>query len=93
MSTKTTSKTNTKTAAAPVATQRGGELRNGVRRPTQGGIVNMMWDAFDAMPALMGRKELTALAEATGWNRNLLGSHFRQWKQWNGVGVESSTVH
>ena len=82
MSTKTVK--NVKTTSVAVQVQRGGELRNGVRRPIRGGTVNMLWDAFDAMPALMGRKELTAMAEATGWNRSLVGSHFRQWKLWNG---------
>lgn len=86
----TTSKTKTTVpapAAAPAAPvkQRGGEERNGIRRPSRSGTVAMMWLTLDSAPHVLSGPELTALAEEMGWNLNLLRSHARQWRKWHGV--------
>lgn len=85
-----TPKTNKSAAkpapAAPAAKPaRGGELRNGIRRPTGHGVVRMMWDAFDEGGKPLTTEQLSEMAEGAGWNRNLLGSHHRQWRKWNGI--------
>lgn len=82
--TKTTVPAPTAAPAAPVK-QRGGEERNGIRRPSRDGTVAMMWLTLDSAPHVLSGPELTELAEQMGWNTNLLRSHARQWRKWHGV--------
>lgn len=64
------------------------EERNGVTRPSIGGMCRKVWDALDAAvtrgetPTVKGIK---ALAEVEGWNVNNASIEFYQWRKFNGI--------
>lgn len=64
------------------------EERNGVKRPSVGGMCRAVWDALDAAVAegkTPTAKDVKALAEANGWNPNNASIEFYQWRKFNGI--------
>jgi len=64
------------------------EERNGVKRPSAGGVCRAVWDECDARqaagtpPTVKGLKEL---APSRGWNPNNAAIEFYQWRKFNGI--------
>jgi len=58
--------------------------QNGVTRPSSGTVCGQVWAAFDAQPTVTA-KELPALAEAHGWNKNNVSCEFYVWRKFNGI--------
>lgn len=64
------------------------EEKNGVKRPSVGGMCRAVWDALDAAVAegkTPSAKDVKALAEANGWNVNNASIEFYQWRKFNGI--------
>lgn len=60
------------------------EVRNGVKRRSEGTVCDNIWLAFDANPAIKAG-ELQALADANGWNRTNVACEFYAWRKFNGI--------
>lgn len=60
------------------------EVRNGVKRHSEGTVCDNIWLAFDANPAIKAG-ELQALADANGWNRTNVACEFYAWRKFNGI--------
>jgi hypothetical protein len=58
--------------------------QNGVTRPSSGTVCGQVWAAFDAQPTITA-KDLPALAEAHGWNKNNVSCEFYVWRKFNGI--------
>lgn len=64
------------------------EERNGVKRPSIGGVCRAVWDECDAMAARGEQPTVKALKEAApakGWNPNNAAIEFYQWRKFNGI--------
>jgi predicted component of type VI protein secretion system len=75
-----------KTAGMKIEKDR--EERNGVKRPSAGGLCRQIWDALDAIKAggeTPTAKQVTELALAKGWNKNNASIEFYQWRKFNGI--------
>jgi hypothetical protein len=71
-----------------VTIERDREERNGVKRPSKGGVCREVWDACDQIAAAGGvpaAKTLRQLAEGRGWNTNNAMIEFYQWRKFNGI--------
>ena len=79
----------------PVARASGGlkieknrEERNGIKKPSAGGICRAVWDALDALVAsgeTPTAKSVKALAQEQGWNPNNASIEFYQWRKFHGI--------
>lgn len=64
------------------------EERNGVKRPSAGGLCRAVWDFCDSVhtaehtPAV---KEVRLEAEARGWNPNNASIEYYQWRKFMGI--------
>lgn len=66
------------------------EERNGVKRPSAGGMCRAVWDFCDEQTKLGGEhtptaKSVRAHAELVGWNVNNASIEFYQWRKFNGI--------
>lgn len=65
------------------------EERNGVKRPSIGGVCRAIWDACDTFSAAQGRapasKEVKLMAETYGWNANNASIEYYQWRKFMGI--------
>jgi len=64
------------------------EQKNGVKRPSIGGVCRAVWDYLDELVA--GGKDATAkavreAAPGKGWNANNASIEFYQWRKFNGI--------
>ena len=62
------------------------EQRNGVRRPSLGGICRAVWDKMDEIVAnniAPSIKLVKAIAAECGWNLNNATIEFYQWRKFN----------
>jgi hypothetical protein len=85
-----------KTQPAPRASRAGlkietnREERNGVKRPSAGGVCREVWDWLDAKVARDGAasataKEVRMAADQANWNPNNAMIEFYQWRKFNGI--------
>lgn len=75
-----------KTAGMKIEKDR--EEKNGIKRPSAGGMCRAVWDALDAIKAGgtdPTAKQVTDLAVAKGWNKNNASIEFYQWRKFNGI--------
>lgn len=64
------------------------EERNGVKRPSVGGMCRAVWDALDSVVTdgkSPSAKDVKALAEKNSWNPNNASIEFYQWRRFNGI--------
>jgi hypothetical protein len=64
------------------------EVRNGVKRPREGGLCAAVWAALDSMHAagvVPTAKDVRELATAKGWNQSNASIEFYQWKRFMGM--------
>jgi hypothetical protein len=61
------------------------EEKNGVKRPSAGGMCRAVWDACDAIGPSATAKDVKKLAETNGWNQNNASIEFYQWRKFNGI--------
>ena len=64
------------------------EQRNGVKRPSAGGLCRAVWDYLDgvvASGAVPDAKGVKADAPTVGWNPNNASIEFYQWRKFNGI--------
>lgn len=77
-----------KRATSGLKIEKDREERNGVKRPSVGGMCRAVWDALDAMVEA-GKsptaKDVKALAEEKKWNSNNASIEFYQWRKFNGI--------
>jgi hypothetical protein len=64
--------------------------QNGIKRPSVGGMCRAVWDACDDLRTskngeIPTSKEIKALADSKGWNKNNAMIEFYQWRRFNGV--------
>lgn len=84
-------KTQRKPAPAKAATgkiEKNREERNGVKRPSAGGMCRAVWDALDALVAAgtqPAASDVKVLAEKNEWNKNNASIEFYQWRKFNGI--------
>lgn len=76
--------------AAPVVTTAAPEreVRNGVKRPGEGGLCAAVWAALDSMHAagvVPTAKDVRDLATAKGWNSSNSSIEFYQWRRFMGM--------
>lgn len=80
-----------KVQAAPVGLkiEKDREERNGVTRPSIGGICRSIWDACDAMrAATLGSptvREIKEHANLKGWNLTTTTIQFYKWREFHGI--------
>lgn len=75
-----------KTAGMKIEKDR--EEKNGVKRPSVGGMCRAVWDALDAILATGKNpeaKDVKALATEKGWNQNNASIELYQWRKFNGI--------
>lgn len=60
------------------------ETQNGVKRPSEGTVCGLIWEQYDANPAIRAG-ELAALADANGWNRTTVGCQYTAWRRFMGI--------
>lgn len=75
-----------KTAGMKIEKDR--EERNGVKRPSVGGMCRAVWDALDEIKAtgvVPTAKQVTEMATNKGWNKNNASIEFYQWRKFNGI--------
>lgn len=78
----------TKRTGTGVKIEANREQRNGVKRPSAGGVCREVWDECDAMLARNEQptvKALKELAPSRGWNANNAAIEFYQWRKFNGI--------
>lgn len=65
------------------------EERNGVKRPSIGGMCRAVWDACDAYVTSNGNtpgaKDIKALADEKGWNKNNASIEYYNWRKFMGI--------
>jgi hypothetical protein len=65
------------------------EERNGVKRPSKGGVCREVWDYLDLFqemgPTLPTAKDVKAEAPKHKWNPNNAMIEFYQWRKFNGI--------
>lgn len=64
------------------------EERNGVKRPSIGGICRAVWDFLDGVVAEGSMPTIGTVkfrAEEEGWNINNASIEFYQWRKFNGI--------
>jgi hypothetical protein len=71
-----------KTAGLKIEKDR--EERNGVKRPSEGGLCRAIWDWLDTQPGASA-KDVKAKAAEMGWNPNNASIEYYQWRKFNGV--------
>ena len=63
--------------------------KNGVKRPSAGGLCRAVWDACWSHQKTTGSpptaKEVKAIAEANCWNTNNASIEYYQWRKFNGI--------
>jgi hypothetical protein len=70
------------------AIEKGREKQNGVVRRSAGTLCGAVWDALDVIQARDGAvtaKELPALADANGWNKNNVACEYYAWRKFHGI--------
>lgn len=67
-----------------ITVQKEREVRNGVKRPSVGTVCAKVWEEFDKNPKITS-KELPALAEKHGWNKNNVSCEFYVWRKFMGL--------
>lgn len=67
-----------------ITIQKDRQVRNGVRRPSEGTVCADVWAQFDRNPQLTS-KDLPELADKHGWNRNNVSCEFYVWRKFNGI--------
>lgn len=80
-------------APAPVGTgvkiEKNREERNGVKRPSVGGMCRAVWDFCDAHQVAQGAapavKDVKAAAETNGWNANNASIEYYLWRKFMGI--------
>jgi hypothetical protein len=80
-------------AAAPTGTgvkiEKNREERNGVKRPSVGGMCRAVWDFCDAHQAANGAapavKDVKAAAETNSWNANNASIEYYLWRKFMGI--------
>jgi hypothetical protein len=72
-----------------VSIEKDREERNGVKRPSLGGVCREVWDWLDERRAKVGQvptaKEVREASPAAGWNPNNAMIEFYQWRKFNGI--------
>jgi hypothetical protein len=77
--------------------------QNGIKRPSQGGLCRAVWDACDDLRAQLNNgdrdgtlipdsKQIKAVADGKGWNRNNAMIEFYQWRRFNGITGRSAAA-
>lgn len=64
------------------------EERNGVKRPSIGGMCRAVWDLLDSVVAAGSQpsaKDVKQAAVTHGWNPNNASIEFYQWRKFNGI--------
>lgn len=64
------------------------EERNGVKRPSEGGMCRAVWDYCDTLHTaehVPTVKEVKLEAEVRGWNLNNASIEYYQWRKFNGI--------
>jgi hypothetical protein len=77
-----------KAAPAPKAPR---EMRNGVRRPKEGGKCWQVWNYLDANPTTT-TKEIREAATSKGWNVNNASIELSQWRRFTGTAKVSAAT-
>lgn len=62
--------------------QKDREVRNGIKRPSEGTTCGNVWAALDAKHGVFAA-DLAAIADANGWNRTNVNCEFYAWKKFN----------
>lgn len=79
----------TKTENGGLRIEKDREERNGITRPSVGGICRGIWDACDAMrAATLGSptvREIKEHATLKGWNLTTTTIQFYQWRAFHGI--------
>jgi hypothetical protein len=60
------------------------EERNGVKRPSIGGVCRAVWDFCDSLGTPTA-KQIREAAPSKGWNPNNAMIEFYQWRKFNGI--------
>jgi len=64
------------------------EERNGVKRPSAGGLCRAVWDMLDVVSletcVVPSLKAVKKIAEERGWNLNNVTIEYYRWKKFNG---------
>lgn len=83
------SKTTTMRISSGVKIEKNREERNGVKRPSIGGLCRAVWDQLDAMYNKSGEnpkaKDLREWAEQQGMNTNNASIELYQWRKFMGI--------
>lgn len=64
------------------------EEKNGVKRPSIGGMCRAVWDALDSVVTAGGSptaKDVKAMSEKNSWNVNNASIEFYNWRRFNGI--------
>jgi hypothetical protein len=64
--------------------QKDREERNGVKKPSEGGLCYAVWDKLDKSLNVKA-SDLQAIADANGWNRTNVLCEFYNWRRFNGI--------
>jgi hypothetical protein len=67
-----------------VTIEKNREEKNGVKRPSLGGVCREVWDFCDATPTPTA-KAVREQALVAGWNPNNAAIEFYQWRKFNGI--------
>jgi hypothetical protein len=70
---------------AGVKIEKDREERNGIKRPSLGGVCRAVWDFCDAHREVVDAKLIRTEAAHSGWNPNNAMIEFYQWRKFNGI--------
>jgi hypothetical protein len=78
-----------KAKAAPVSTgikiEKVREEKNGIKRPSAGGVCRAIWDFCSAQPKAPTLKEVKAEAAVQGWDLVTTSVQYYQWRKFSGI--------
>lgn len=80
--------TSKKTSTSGFKIEKEREEKNGVKRPSIGGMCRAVWDALDAVVTAGGSptaKDVKAMSEKNSWNVNNASIEFYNWRRFNGI--------
>lgn len=68
-----------------VSIEKDRDERNGVKRPSKGGVCRQVWDMLDAIGKKATAKEARAKGAELGLNKTTTMVQFYQWRKFNGI--------
>ena len=61
------------------------EVRNGVKRPSEGTLCHTMWTLFDSHATTIRANQLNDIADANQWDRITISCQFYTWRKFMGI--------